>query len=523
MVLGFELLLALDRDASSLFLTRSIRLFAYGLIGVLLVLFLKLLGVSDGVVGTILTLTLIGDALVSLFVTTNADRYGRRLMLVGGSLLMALAGIAMALAPPSDGSVLWFLCLTIVATIGVISPSGNEVRTYCLSQLRGFPDSDSIFVKCGPFLALEQSILSTRIAPSSRASLFAWYNLIGSVSTAFGALVSGALVVFLTDESALDVNARTTTSDKFFSYYMKISHPFPTSQLFRNDTTPSSPEAPMTKLDSYRAVIAGYGAVGVVLAVVFARLSSKVEVEHVSEPAGEALREARPTEATALLAQPSSVSASSTSQAAAPYSWIFGNMSMESRWIVARLCCLFTLDSFAGSVITGSLLAYWFKVRFNVDEAALGQIMFVSNIISAASSLVAGWITTKVGLINTMVFTHLPASVLMILVPLMPNLFWAKAVLFLRYSISQMDVGPRQAYVASIVPARERTAVIGLTNIVKSLGNSLGPLLAGYLISVGQFDVCFVVCGGLKIVYDLLLLRSFGGADREAAALRRGN
>ncbi|KAJ3247655.1 hypothetical protein HDU77_008515 [Chytriomyces hyalinus] len=502
MVLGFELLLALDRDASSLFLTRSIRLFAYGLIGVLLVLFLKLLGVSDGVVGAILTLTLIGDALVSLFVTRNADRYGRRLMLVGGSLLMALAGIAMALAPPSDGSVLWFLGLTIVATIGVISPSGNE---------------------CGPFLALEQSILSTRIAPSSRASLFAWYNLIGSVSTAFGALVSGALVVFLTDESTLDVNARTTTSDKFFSYYMTISHPFPTSQLFRNDTTPSSPEAPMTKLDSYRAVIAGYGAVGVVLAVVFARLSSKVEVEHVSEPAGEASRETGPTEATALLAQPSSVSVSSTSQAAAPYSWIFGNMSMESRWIVARLCCLFTLDSFAGSVITGSLLAYWFKVRFDVDEAALGQIMFVSNIISAASSLVAGWISTKVGLINTMVFTHLPASVLMILVPLMPNLFWAKAVLFLRYSISQMDVGPRQAYVASIVPARERTAVIGLTNIVKSLGNSLGPLLAGYLISVGQFDVCFVVCGGLKIVYDLLLLRSFGGADREAAALRRGN
>ncbi|KAJ3234728.1 hypothetical protein HDU78_005689 [Chytriomyces hyalinus] len=502
MVLGFELLLALDRDASSLFLTRSIRLFAYGLIGVLLVLFLKLLGVSDGVVGTILTLTLIGDALVSLFVTRNADRYGRRLMLVGGSLLMALAGIAMALAPPSDGSVLWFLGLTVVATIGVISPSGNE---------------------CGPFLALEQSILSTRIAPSSRASLFAWYNLIGSVSTAFGALISGALVVFLTDESTLDVNARTTTSDKFFSYYMTISHPFPTSQLFRNDTTPSSPEAPMTKLDSYRAVIAGYGAVGVVLAVVFARLSSKVEVEHVSEPAGEASREIGPTEATALLAQPSSVSASSTSQAAAPYSWIFGNMSMESRWIVARLCCLFSLDSFAGSVITGSLLAYWFKLRFNVDEAALGQIMFVSNIISAASSLVAGWISTKVGLINTMVFTHLPASVLMILVPLMPNLFWAKAVLFLRYSISQMDVGPRQAYVASIVPARERTAVIGLTNIVKSLGNSLGPLLAGYLISVGQFDVCFVVCGGLKIVYDLLLLRSFGGADREAAALRRGN
>ncbi|KAI8844513.1 MFS general substrate transporter [Chytriomyces cf. hyalinus JEL632] len=502
MVLGFELLLALDRDASSLFLTRSIRLFAYGLIGVLLVLFLKLLGVSDGVVGTILTLTLIGDALVSLFVTTNADRYGRRLMLVGGSLLMALAGIAMALAPPSDGSVLWFLCLTVVATVGVISPSGNE---------------------CGPFLALEQSILSTRIAPSSRASLFAWYNLIGSVSTAFGALVSGALVVFLTDESTLDANARTTTSDKFFSYYMTISHPFPMSQLFRNDTTPSSPEAPVTKLDSYRAVIAGYGAVGVVLAVVFARLSPKVEVEHVSEPTGEASREARPTEATALLAQPSSVSASSTSQAAAPYSWIFGNMSMESRWIVARLCCLFTLDSFAGSVITGSLLAYWFKVRFNVDEAALGQIMFVSNIISGASSLVAGWISTKVGLINTMVFTHLPANVLMILVPLMPNLFWAKAVLFLRYSIAQMDVGPRQAYVASIVPANERTAVIGLTNIVKSLGSSLGPLLAGYLISVGQFDVCFVVCGGLKIVYDLLLLRSFGGADREAAALRRGN
>ncbi|KAI8618054.1 major facilitator superfamily domain-containing protein [Chytriomyces sp. MP71] len=510
-MLGLDLLLRLPADPRALFTTRAIRLFAYGLIGVLLVLFVKALGVTDTLIGLFLTATLVGDALVSLVVTGVADRLGRRRMLVLGSLLMAGAGLGFALVPASDGSVMWAVTLTLLGIVGVISPSGNE---------------------CGPFMALEQSILSNHIAPAARSLLFAWYNLIGYVATAFGSLIAGAAVVLISGDS-VNIFQTLLLVASFAESPVAVllgmgSRSAPLSS--RNQT-----EEGFTKLEAYRYVVSAYGILGLILAVRFARLSEAVEPRRISENAnvGAATSSSPRSPIHNAPASGNNERAPllpSQQPPSLPQRTSFGirsilpglDLSPESRWITFKLCALFTLDSFAGSVVTGSILVYWFKSRFGVDEAYLGQILFVSNILAGMSSLAAGWISTRVGLVNTMVFTHLPSNVLMIMVPLMPNLFWSTIVLFLRYSISQMDVGPRQAYVASVTPAHERTAVIGLTNIVKSLGSALGPLLAGVLVEKGYFDACFFVCGGGKIVYDLLLLWSFGGAAREAAALRRG-
>ncbi|KAI9333406.1 major facilitator superfamily domain-containing protein [Obelidium mucronatum] len=422
-------------------------------------------------------------------------------MLVLGSGLMVFAGLSLSLLPTlatfnnwlggntaeneRDGWVGWvyYSLVVFIGTIGVISPSGNEV---------------------GPFMALEQSVLSNFIPAGSRAILFAWYNLIGYVATAIGSLASGLVI------SCLSVDY------SFFSivYSVTMLCESPSLHIDRDVTAATTP---FSKLESYRVIIGAYGVVGIFLAVAFSNLSSNIEPERTAESV-EGGQSAAQSERTPLLNTAHQISTPSRSN------WLPGlNLSPESRYTVAKLCFLFTLDSFAGSVITGSILAYWFNQKYNVDEAYLGSILFVSNILAGISSLLAGWVSGKVGLVNTMVFTHLPSNVLMIMVPLMPNLFWSTAILFLRYSISQMDVGPRQAYVASIVQPSERTAVIGLTNIVKSLGSAFGPTLAGWMMERGYFDYCFFVCGGLKIVYDLLLLWSFGGHARESAALSRGS
>ena len=395
----------LDPDARILFLSRIVRMFGYGFLAVVLVLYLAEIGLPAEAIGLLLSLTLAGDTLISLWLTTNADRIGRRRVLVAGALLMAGAGVAFALTsvPP---------ILLLAAAIGVISPSGNEV---------------------GPFLAVEQASLAQMVSGSRRTGLFAWYNLVGSVATAFGALAAGAVAQALQASGAAPV-------------------------------------------DSYRAIVFGYAAIGLLLAAVFTRLSPAIEVVRSPEFVIPGAR--------------------------------FG--LHRSRGVVLRLSALFSLDAFAGGLITQSLVAYWFTVRWGVAPAVLGAIFFGANILAAASALSAARLAGRFGLINTMVFTHLPSNVLLILVPLMPSLPLAVLVLLARFSISQMDVPTRQSYTMTVVDPDERSAAAGVTGIARTTGAALSPLIAAPLFAVpGLASLPFFLAGGLKIVYDLALWRAF--------------
>jgi MFS family permease len=171
---------------------------------------------------------------------------------------------------------------------------------------------------------------------------------------------------------------------------------------------------------------------------------------------------------------------------------------------------LFALDAFAGGLIIQSLLAYWFYKRFGVDPAVLGSIFFGANILAGISALLAARIAARFGLINTMVFTHIPSNILLILVPLMPNLPAAIVVLLLRFSISQMDVPTRQSYIMAVVSPEERSAAAGVTSIARSVGALISPTISGRLLAIPSLvNAPFLLAGGLKIVYDLLLYRSF--------------
>jgi MFS family permease len=170
------------------------------------------------------------------------------------------------------------------------------------------------------------------------------------------------------------------------------------------------------------------------------------------------------------------------------------------------------MDAFAGALLVQSLLAYWFHVKFGVDTGILGSIFFGANILAGLSALFAARIAKRFGLINTMVFTHIPSNIFLILVPLMPNLPLAIAALLARFSISQMDVPTRQSYTMAVVAPDERSAASGVTTIARSVGAALSPSLAGYLMAVpALFSVPFFLSGGLKIVYDVLLFKSFRG------------
>jgi MFS family permease len=227
-------------------------------------------------------------------------------------------------------------------------------------------------------------------------------------------------------------------------------------------------------LASYRVVLIGYAIGGFLLLLLFLNLTTSIEVE----------------------------AAQDTTKR------IFG--LHRSRAVVFKLSSLFAMDAFAGALLVQSLMAYWFHVRFGVESGLLGSIFFGANILAGISALLAVRLAEKFGLINTMVFTHIPSNILLILVPLMPTLPLAIGVLLLRFSISQMDVPTRQSYMMAVVAPDERSAASGVTAIARSVGASVSPALTGLLFSIPiLFNAPFFLAGGLKIIYDLLLFREF--------------
>ena len=181
----------------------------------------------------------------------------------------------------------------------------------------------------------------------------------------------------------------------------------------------------------------------------------------------------------------------------------------KSRKIVFTLAALFSLDAFGGGFVVQSMLALWLFQKFQLSISMAGTIFFWTGIFSALSYLAAIRIANRFGLINTMVFTHLPANILLILIPFMPTLGWAIALLLIRSGLAQMDVPARSSYVMAIVPPEERAAAASMTSVPRSLASAAGPFLAGYLLSISSFGWPLVIAGGLKIIYDLLLLRMF--------------
>ena len=389
---------SLTRDGWLLFASCAVRSFAYGFLSVILGVYLDSIGLSPVSIGWIFTAALAGSAAMTLVMTSVADRFGRRALLVAGAVFMAVAGGAFAV---SDHP----LVLALAAIFGTISPSGKDV---------------------GPFLSLEQAMLPQTTEDKQRTAVFSAYNLVGSFAGALGALAVGL-----------------------------------------------PPLLSLSAIAGYRLLLWSYIAASVLLALLFARLSPRVEanIQSPSHRRHVGLK--------------------------------------KSRGMVARLAGLFALDAFAGGFIVQSIVAYWFYLRYGTDLSALGGIFFGTNLLAALSFLAAPALARRFGLLNTMVLTHLPSNFLLLLVPLMPDVKWAVTMLLVRHLLSQMDVPTRQSYTMAVVAPEERSASAGMLSVARNVGAAVAPVFTGAILAAPSLGLPFLLAGGLKIVYDLWIFALF--------------
>lgn len=443
--LGLHTLYELTVDGWLLVFSKAIRLFSYGFLAVMLVLYLESVNLTIQEIGMLLTLTLLGDAVISILLTTHADRWGRKRTLIVGSALAISTSFIFAFPDIFVSPDHRFPLLLIAGILGVISPSGNEI---------------------GPFMAIEISALTEVLRhPSHRTALMAWYNLFGSFAAASGALFCGCTLSFFED-----------------SWHF-------------------------SELRSCRMILILYGLVQIGQLILFLRLSPAIEPNHEYDSSSSNAKQIELTEPKKEASEATAMASSSKG--------LSGFLGLnESAYIVLRLSLLFFLDSFAGSLVFQSLIAIWFDLTYKTSPVLVGNILFLCNILAGISALAAIPIAAKIGLLMTMFVTHLPSNILLALIPCMPNVKTAIILLGLRFSISQMDVPTRNAYIQGIIPSKERSAANGVINVTRSVAASIGPYISTIMLFSAVFrNYPFYIAGILKIVYDILILISFQGTS----------
>jgi MFS family permease len=385
-------------DARRILTARGLRAFGDGFVALLVPIYLVELGFSALAVGAIVTSTLIGTALLTLWVGMVANRYSLRRLLLAAAVLMAATGAGFALTTA-------FWPLLLIAFVGTMNPTSGDASI---------------------FLPLEQAALTQTVEPRRRTALFARYSVIGSL---LGAL--GTVAAALPDVATA---------------WLHIG-----------------------RLGVMQLMFGFYAVLGVAALVLYRPLSPAIETKETvdQKPLG------------------------------------------QSKRLVYGLAALFGMDSFGTGFLVQSLLALWLYQRFQISVTAAATILFWSGICSAVSYLVAVPIAERIGLINTMVFTHLPSNVLLALIPFAPDLATAIALLLARSALSQMDVPTRASYVMAVVAPEERPAAASVTAVPKTFAWAAGSLISGYLLSLSSFGWPLLIGGVIKGAYDILLLLKF--------------
>ncbi|TVY87737.1 putative membrane protein, partial [Lachnellula willkommii] len=427
---GLQSLHDTGKDSWIIIFSRCTRMIAYGTNSLIMALFFSALHFSDEYIGLFMTLTLIGDVLLSLLLTLIADRVGRRRILTAGSILMVLSGATFAL---SDN----FWLLLFAAVVGVISATGSDF---------------------GPFRAIEESTLSHLTTPTTRSDVLSWYVTIASIGSAIGTEVSGRIVEFLRARDGWEL------------------------------------------LDAYHAVFWLYSAMGTVNVILTIFLSEKCEATKVSEkePAEESeilLDEMGGHDSEDEANEDDRMPASQPSQPeTAQKKSMIATISRETRHIMYKLWFLLVVDSLADGMCPYSLTVYYMDGKFdNTRKSTLGDILSSAYILSSVSTIFAGPLARRLGLINTMVFTHLPSSAAVLFFPVAQGIVLTVILFFLRAGFNNMDQAPRAAFIAAVVKPEERTAVMGITSMLRTLAGAAGPSVTGLLAGSDRFWIAFVV------------------------------
>ncbi|TKX21243.1 MFS transporter-like protein 127 [Elsinoe australis] len=323
----------------------------------------------------------------------------------------------------------------------------------------------------GPFRAIEESIIAQLTARDDLGSTYAWYTLTGQAGMALGMIVCGWIANQL----------QTKHGWQFTS--------------------------------SCRVLFVIYACAGAIKLLINLFLTRAVEAHE--------RRSERPTasENEPLLREVADETTAVTTIEQTKPPPLEADRSL--RKLVISLTLFFVLDNFGSGVINLTWMTYYFREKFGLQDGALGSIFFTTSIVAALSSLVAASIARRFGNINTMVFTHLPSSILLACIPFPSDLRVALVFLIGRATTQMMDVGPRTAFLAIVLPADKRTAIMGFLNVVKIGSTTVGPLLTGGLAELNLFWVAFVVGGSCKVVYDLGMLFTFTGYEKRTESQHR--
>jgi MFS family permease len=439
-------------------------MFTAGIPSLILALFFSSLEFPDSRIGMFMTLTLLGDVLLSLLLTLVADKLGRRRILFMGSVMMACSGVVFALSEN-------FWILLVAAVFGIISVTGAD---------------------CGPFRAVEESILSGLTNDNTRSDVLSWYVTATTMAGAIGAEVAGRTV------QALEKSSGNVTK-------------------------------------AYHALFWGYAAFGVIGSVLCLGLSSRCEAagekraEMKERGRGsadgeeeEVLLEAMTPSTTDGFEDRETVERQTNLRAPASRKkpGYFSQISKSTRSVMFKLWILLAVDSLADGMTPYSLRNYYVDQKFHVSKATLGDITSASQFLCAVGAVFAGPLAKRIGLINTMVFTHLPSSIASAFIPLPSSVGWTVGLLLFMAALNSMDQAPRTAFIAAVVKPEERTAVMGITSMLRTLSSSMGPSITGFLAGSDNFWVAFLVTGICRIVYDVGLWILFVNVKVEKTADR---
>jgi MFS family permease len=436
------------RDAYLIILARCCRMFAYGTNALILALFFAQLQFSDSRIGLFMTLTLVGDVVLGLLLTLVADKVGRRRTLVAGSLMMIASGTIFAVFEN-------FWILLFAAVIGVISVTGGDF---------------------GPFRAIEESIISHLTIPKTRSDVLSWYVTMSALGSSFGTEMVGRIVQWLQEIDGWEL------------------------------------------VDAYHAcfwVYSGMGLVNLILSISLSKnCEASSEQDQVGEEADVLLTEMDDHEEDAGVpssqqhqrqqeTQPSSTHPRNSENSDSKFTSRFSKISAYTRTTMYKLWFLLSLDSLADGMTPFSLTTYYIDTKFSLKPSTLGDISSVSYFLAACSTIFAAPLSRHLGLVNTMVFTHIPSSTAVLLFPFPNSVILTVALLLIRMGLNNMDQAPRAALIAAVVKPQERTAVMGITSMLRTLASTAGPWVTGVLAGEGKFWIAFVVAGVARLAYDL--------------------
>ncbi|MDZ4833083.1 MAG: MFS transporter [Candidatus Melainabacteria bacterium] len=341
------------------------------------------------------------------------------------------------------------LVLLFAVTCGIVSPAGYEG---------------------GPFAPLEQTIISASTTSEQLTGAFSWYNMVGFGGAAIGALLAGICVAAMSS-------------------------------------------APVVQ--AYQTIFLIYAAGGIVLAILYSMVKFAPHAQSVKTQFQQDIKPS--TDISNSAPRETNSNETETSQASTGLGLAEGleektesqTSPPSSKKFIYQLAALQSLDAFGGGFIVQSLLTLWFYQRYQVDATFLGPVYFCCNVIAALSFFFAPMIVKKVGLLNTMVFTHLPTSLALCLMPFLPNAWFAAGLLLLRSAFSSMDIPVRQAYTMLIVAEKDRPFAAGLTTSARAIAQGIAPTLTGFLLQNVTTGLPLILAGAFKSIYDVSLYFCF--------------